>query len=262
MRHYGLVSIITPSWNCSRFVEETIQSVLAQTYAHWELLFQDDCSTDNTKEIVLAYAEKDARIKYACNAQNSGAAITRNNALKRAKGRWIAFLDSDDLWLPTKLEEQLKYMVENKYAFSYTNYSEIDEQSNELGHVVTGPSHINKYGMYAYCWPGCLTVMYNHDVIGNIQIKNIEKNNDYAMWLKVIQHADCYLLNKTLAKYRKRVGSISNHSYLHLIKWHYKLFHETNEFSPIKSTLLTMVNILSGIFKKIYYVKSYLYTYE
>ena len=170
MTDYGLVSIITPSWNCGKFVEETIQSVLAQTYANWELLFQDDCSTDNTKEIVLAYAEKDKRIKYACNAQNSGAAITRNNALKRAKGKWIAFLDSDDLWLPNKLEEQLQFMVDNNYAFSYTNYSEINEQSHELGKIITGPKHITKSGMYAYCWPGCLTVMYNQEIVGNIQI--------------------------------------------------------------------------------------------
>ena len=146
MKDYGLVSIITPSWNCGRFVEETLQSILAQTYAHWELLFQDDCSTDNTKQIVLAYAEKDARIKYACNPQNSGAAITRNNALKRAKGKWIAFLDSDDLWLPNKLEEQLQFMVDNNYAFSYTNYSEINEQSHELGKIITGPKHITKSG--------------------------------------------------------------------------------------------------------------------
>ncbi len=103
MQDYGLVSIITPSWNCGRFVEETIRSIQAQTYQNWEILFQDDCSTDNTKEIVDSLAAADARIKYECNSQNSGAAITRNNALRRAKGRWIAFLDSDDLWEPTKL---------------------------------------------------------------------------------------------------------------------------------------------------------------
>lgn len=256
MQDYGLVSIITPSWNCAKFVEETIQSILAQTYTHWELLFQDDCSTDNTKEIVLAYAEKDARIKYACNHQNNGAAITRNSALKRAKGRWIAFLDSDDLWLPNKLEEQLKFMVDNNYAFSYTNYNEINEQSDELGKSITGPKHITKYGMYAYCWPGCLTVMYNRDTIGNIQINSIEKNNDYAMWLQVIQHADCYLLDKTLAHYRKRIGSISNHSYVQLIKWHYRLFHESEQRNMLLSTILTIGNLIFGTLKKILYIKN------
>lgn len=256
MQDYGLVSIITPSWNCAKFVEETIQSILAQTYTHWELLFQDDCSTDNTKEIVLAYAEKDARIKYACNHQNNGAAITRNSALKRAKGRWIAFLDSDDLWLPNKLEEQLKFMVDNNYAFSYTNYNEINEQSDELGKSITGPKHITKSGMYTYCWPGCLTVMYNRDTIGNIQIKSIEKNNDYAMWLQVIQHADCYLLDKTLAHYRKRIGSISNHSYVQLIKWHYRLFHESEQKNMLLSTILTIGNLIFGTLKKILYIKN------
>jgi glycosyltransferase involved in cell wall biosynthesis len=256
MNTYGLVSIITPSWNCAKFVEETIQSLLAQTYAHWELLFQDDCSTDNTKEIVLAYAEKDARIKYACNPQNSGAAITRNNALKRSKGKWIAFLDSDDLWLPSKLEEQLQFMVDNNYAFSYTNYNEINEQSDELGKSITGPKHITKYGMYAYCWPGCLTVMYNQETVGNIQIKHIEKNNDYALWLKVIQYADCHLLDKTLAKYRKRTGSISNHSYVQLIKWHYRLFHESEQRNMLLSTVLTIGNLIFGTLKKILYIKN------
>ena len=256
MKDYGLVSIITPSWNCGRFVEETLQSILAQTYAHWELLFQDDCSTDNTKQIVLAYAEKDARIKYACNPQNSGAAITRNNALKRAKGKWIAFLDSDDLWLPNKLEEQLQFMVDNNYAFSYTNYSEINEQSHELGKIITGPKHITKSGMYAYCWPGCLTVMYHQEIVGNIQINHIEKNNDYALWLKVIQYADCHLLDKTLAKYRKRTGSISNHSYVQLIKWHYRLFHESEQRNMLLSTVLTIGNLIFGTLKKILYIKN------
>ena len=119
MQDYGLVSIITPTWACADFIAETIKSIQAQTYQNWELLIQDDCSKDNTLEVVKPFMEADKRIKYECNPENSGAAITRNNALRRAKGRWIAFLDSDDLWLPEKLEHQLKFMVENGYAFSY-----------------------------------------------------------------------------------------------------------------------------------------------
>ena len=113
MQDYGLVSIITPTWACADFIAETIRSIQAQSYQNWELLIQDDCSKDNTLEVVKPFMETDERIKYECNPQNSGAAITRNNALRRAKGRWIAFLDSDDLWLPEKLEHQLKFMVEN-----------------------------------------------------------------------------------------------------------------------------------------------------
>ena len=107
---YGLVSIITPTWACAGFIAETIRSIQAQTYTNWELLIQDDCSTDNTREVVERFAQGDNRIKYECNDRNSGAAITRNNALKRAQGRWIAFLDSDDLWLPEKLWSELFHL--------------------------------------------------------------------------------------------------------------------------------------------------------
>lgn len=258
MNDYGLVSIITPSWNCGRFVEETIRSIQAQTYQNWEILFQDDCSTDNTKEIVDRLAAADTRIKYECNSQNSGAAITRNNALRRAKGRWIAFLDSDDLWEPTKLEKQIDFMVANDYHFSYTGYCEINEQSEETGKIISGPKHVTKLGMYSFCWPGCLTVMYDREKIGLIQIADIKKNNDYAMWLKVCHKADCYLLDENLAKYRRgRTGSISTHGYATLIKWHYKLFREAEGLNPLASVIITCINMVCGLYKKKRYVKQY-----
>src|SRR5574344_437375 len=131
MQDFGLVSIITPTWACDKFISETIKSIQAQTYQNWELLIQDDCSTDNTDKVITPFIEQDHRIKYVCNAQNYGAAISRNKALLRAKGRWIAFLDSDDLWLPEKLEQQLIFMVENGYKFSYTAYKEMDNDSRE-----------------------------------------------------------------------------------------------------------------------------------
>ena len=108
-----LVSIITPTYNCGRFIAETIESVQAQTYTNWEMIIIDDCSTDHTDEIVAMYSERDSRIKYHCLKRNSGAAIARNTALRMAVGRWIAFLDSDDLWHPEKLERQVKFMIDN-----------------------------------------------------------------------------------------------------------------------------------------------------
>ena len=149
MDDYGLVSIITPTWACAPFICETIRSIQAQTYQNWELLIQDDCSTDNTLEVIRPYLDKDSRIKYECNPRNSGAAITRNNALRRAKGRWIAFLDSDDLWMPEKLEHQLKFMVENGYAFSYHEYTEMSEDGKDLGIYVSGLPKVGKFAMYA-----------------------------------------------------------------------------------------------------------------
>uniref|UniRef100_UPI003FD8F4FE glycosyltransferase family 2 protein n=1 Tax=Ruminococcus bicirculans (ex Wegman et al. 2014) TaxID=1160721 RepID=UPI003FD8F4FE len=149
-------------------------------------------------------------MNYLKNEQNSGAAVSRNRALREAKGQWIAFLDSDDLWMPEKLEKQICFMKEKGYFFSYTDYEEINAEGNRTGTFVTGPKKITRIGMYNYCWPGCLTVMYDATKVGLIQISDIKKNNDYAMWLKVCKKADCYLLDECLGQYRKgRVGSVS-----------------------------------------------------
>ncbi len=249
-----LVSIIMPSYNTANYIAASIQSVLDQTYQNWELLLVDDCSTDDTDAVVAPFLS-DARIRYLKNEQNSGAAISRNRALREAKGRWIAFLDSDDLWEPQKLEKQLTFMQEHDYHFSYTNYIEIDENSAPNGRSVTGPKKITKSGMYNFCWPGCLTVMYDAEAVGLIQIADIRKNNDYAMWLKVCQKADCYLLNETLARYRKRSGSISRHGYISLIKWHYRLYRKAEKREPPTAFALTIRNLFWGVWKKIRYVK-------
>lgn len=249
-----LVSIIMPSYNTGRFISETINSVLNQTYTNWELIIVDDCSNDDTDAVVAMY--NDERIRYLKNEENSGAAISRNRALREAKGKWIAFLDSDDLWTSDKLKKQIEFMKKNDYKFSYTNYGEIDEESNLLGRTVTGPKRITQTGMYNYCWPGCLTVMYDAEAIGLVQIEDIKKNNDYAMWLKVCKKADCYLLNENLARYRKRSGSISNHRYTKLIKWHYKLYREAEHKDCISSVALTIRNLFFGVIKKVKYVKS------
>lgn len=251
-----LVSIIMPSYNCGQFVKETIRSVQAQTYKNWEIIFMDDCSTDDTMSIISNLREKDNRISVYHNVQNSGAAISRNSALRHAKGRWIAFLDSDDLWEPTKLEKQVRFMEENNYKFSYTCYSEMDGDGNETGVVVSGPSKVTKAGMFAFCWPGCLTVMYDREKIGLIQIEDIKKNNDYAMWLKACKKADCYLLPEILAKYRRgRSGSVSSHSISTMIKWHYKLFRDAEKMGVVSSLWHTGVNLVCGFYKKMKYVK-------
>ena len=249
-----LISVIMPSYNTASYIAETVQSVLAQTYQNWELIIVDDCSTDDTDEVIKPFLA-DGRIRYFKNEKNSGAAVSRNRALREAKGKWIAFLDSDDLWLPEKLEKQIAFMKENGYHFSYTDYMEIDEASRPNGKTVTGPKKITKAGMFNYCWPGCLTVMYDAETVGLIQIADIKKNNDYAMWLKACKKADCYLLDESLAKYRKRTGSISNHGYMKLVKWHYKLFREAENQNPVSSIVLTMRNLFVGVIKKIKYVK-------
>ena len=249
-----LVSIIMPSYNCGQYVEETIRCVQAQTFQKWEIVFVDDCSTDDTENIVRSV--NDSRIHYYKNEKNSGAAVSRNWALREAKGQWIAFLDSDDLWEPTKLERQVRFMEENGYKFSYTYYEEMDADGNDTGVMVLGPKKITKAGMFAFCWPGCLTVMYDASAVGLIQIEDIKKNNDYAMWLKVCQKADCYLLPEVLAKYRRgRSGSVSSHSISTMIKWHYKLFRDAEKMGVITSLWHTGINLVCGFYKKRKYIK-------
>ena len=244
-----LVSVIMPSYNTGAFIKESINSVLNQTYSNLELIIVDDCSTDNTDEIVSKI--KDDRIKYLKNEKNSGAAISRNYAIREAKGKWIAFLDSDDLWHPEKLEKQIAFMKKNDYKFTYTNYERIDENGISLNILTSGPKKITKTGMYNYCWPGCATVMYDANYIGLIQIANLKKNNDYAIWLKIIKKANCYLLSECLSYYRIRKGSISNQKKVKLIKHHYILYRIGENKSFISSSLLTVRNLFFGVIKKI-----------
>ncbi len=251
----NLVSVIMPSYNTAKFIPESINSVLSQTYTNWELIIVDDCSSDNTDEVVKPFLS-DGRIKYLKNEKNSGAAVSRNYALREANGRYIAFLDSDDLWEKEKLEKQIAFMEKNGYAFSYTDYIIIDENSEPVGQSVTGPKKITEHGMYNYCWLGCLTVMYDTQTVGLIQIEDIKKNNDYAMWLKICKKANCYLLKENLGRYRKRSGSISNLRYTKLIKWHYRLFRYADQKNSFVSTVLTARNLCWGLWKKIKYVRN------
>ena len=251
-----LVSIIMPAYNCGRFIKESIDSVLDQTYDTWELLIVDDCSTDNTKAIVSTYDDK--RIRYMRNPQNMGAALTRNKALREAKGRYIAFLDADDMWLPNKLEKQLAFMQDKGYAFTYHNYIEINEESRPFGVLVSGKKHVRPFDMYSCCWPGCLSVVYDSERIGIIQIPDIRKNNDSAIWLQVIKKADCYLLPEVLAKYRRRTGSITPTSVWRKIGWHYILFRQGAGMNPIAAAFWMCINILGNSYKKIRYVKRYI----
>lgn len=246
----GLVSIIMPSWNTGRFIAETIQSVIDQTYTNWELLIVDDCSTDNTDEVVASF--KDERIKYFHNEKNSGAALTRNKAMRKARGEWIAFLDSDDLWMPEKLEHQINFMKKNGYNLSFTEYEKIDEDSKPLNIYVSGPDKVNKRKMYNYDYIGQLTMMYSAKHFGLIQIKDIKKNNDYAIRLQLYKKSgtEAYLLKENLAKYRIRKKSISHDKLSKKLKSHYDLFHYCDEKSVLVAIWFACWNMWFGFWKK------------
>lgn len=252
----GLVSVIMPSWNTAQYIAQSIQSVINQTYTKWELIIVDDCSTDNTDEVVEGF--KDKRIKYLKNEVNSGAALTRNRAMREARGEWIAFLDSDDLWRPTKLEHQISFMKKNGYGLSFTEYEKIDENSRPLNVYVSGPEKVNKHKIYNYDYIGQLTMMYSAKEFGIIQIKDIKKNNDYAIRLQLYKKVGtcAYLLKENLAMYRVREVSISHDRFRRKLKSHYDLFHACDEKPVIVAVWYTCWNMFYGILKKKNYEKS------
>ena len=176
-----LVSIIMPTYNCGSFIKETIESVLNQTYKNWELIIVDDCSKDNTEEVVKKI--KDKRIKYYKLKQNSGAAVARTESMKKAKGYYMAFLDSDDLWYPDKLEKQIMFMEENNYDFTCTAYEQIDEKDNLLNKIIKVKKKANYNRILLDCPVGNSTVMYNVERLGKFEVPNIRKRNDDALWL-------------------------------------------------------------------------------
>lgn len=245
-----LVSIIMPSYNTAQYISDSIKSIQAQTYNNWELIIVDDCSTDNSIDVIKAF--NDPRIILLKNTKNSGAALSRNYALREAKGRWIAFLDSDDTWAPEKLEKQIRFMEEHSYAFTFTDYR-ICLNGTWLPYINTGPNVVTKRKMYDYCYFSTITVMYEREKIGLIQIANLRKNNDYAMWLQAIEKSNAYRLPECLSYYIKHDGSVSSGSKVKLIKWHYKLFREGLGKSPVISCILTANNIVHGVWKKVHY---------
>lgn len=249
----GLVSVIMPSWNTANYIASSIQSVVNQTYKKWELIIVDDCSTDNTDEVVAQF--NDSRIRYLKNDVNIGAALTRNRAMREAQGEWIAFLDSDDLWSATKLENQIQFMKKNNLIFSYHEYEKIDEEGKPLNIYVSGPTIVTKRKMYNYGYPGCLTFMYSAKEMGLIQIKDIKKNNDYAILLQLCKKADCVLLKSNLAQYRIRKKSISHDKLYKKLKSHYDLFYYCDEKKKPIALWYACWNLWYGILKKRKYEK-------
>ena len=224
----GLVSIITPTYNCAEFIGETIDSVQSQTYISWEMIIVDDCSTDNTKEIVEKYSKNDKRIKYYCMISQSGAAKARTRAMQLAQGEYIAFLDSDDLWISDKLEKQLTFMKQHDVAFTCTAYEQIDEEGKLLNRIVKTVPKVNYNRVLLDCPIGNSTVMYSVKKMGKFEVPNIRKRNDDALWLQMLKKEEyIYGMRNVLMRYRIRQNSISSNK-LKLIKYHWILYRDKN----------------------------------
>jgi glycosyltransferase involved in cell wall biosynthesis len=231
-----LVSIITPTYNCGKFIGETIESVQNQTYQNWEMIIIDDQSTDDTKETVRRYTEIDHRIKYYLLEENSGAAVARTKAMELANGKYMAFLDSDDLWYSNKLIKQISFMKKNNYSFTCTAYEQIDEANKLLNKVIKTIPKTNYNRLLLDCPVGNSTVMYDVEKLGKFQVPNIRKRNDDALWLKILKiEKNIYGMNEVLMKYRIRENSISSNK-LQLIKHHWILYRKIEGLSLLRST--------------------------
>lgn len=260
-----LVSIIMLSHNQAQYVEESVRSIIAQTYQNWELLFIDDNSKDNTITLMMDLKEEarirredytyNDRIKVSQTVSDRGESVNRNKALKVARGRWIAFLDVGDVWAPDKLENQIQFMEENGYAFSYTQYGLMNNKSQDRGVLISGKEHVTNKDMLKCCWPGYLTVMYDAKKVGKFRLYNTKENNDYALWLSISEKNDCHLLKKNLATMRIPYGFFSSFLRTDKLKWRYEVYRTEEDLGPITSFFYTIRNGWYGIVKWMKYVR-------
>ena len=248
-----LVSIVTPAYNCADKIGDTINTVLQQSYQQWELLIVDDCSKDNTAAVVEVWTQKDPRIKLFRQEKNGGASLARNRAIMESSGKYIAFLDGDDMWLPEKLEKQIKFMRENEYYFSYSPYYILnDGEKMEVSKlpIRSCPEKLDYHELLKMNRIGCLTVIFDAEKVGKITIPRLDKRNDYALWLKALrQGITAHRLNEPLAVYRSHQG-ISKGNKFGFLKYHYQLFNEVLGYSKFVSYLLTIRNIIYYMYYK------------
>jgi len=209
-----MVSIITPSYNSKQFIQDTIDSVLAQTYQNWEMIIVDDYSSDGSVAYIRSIIKEDKRFRLIALKQNVGAAKARNRAIQEAKGRYIAFLDSDDMWSIDKLEKQIRFMKEYTIALSYTSYYSMEEISGKVIKEITIPKKIDYSELLKQNIIGCLTAMYDTEILGKVYMPNIRKRQDFALWLKILKKVPyAYGIEEPLAYYRMRYNSISNNKF-------------------------------------------------
>ncbi|MCI6552565.1 MAG: glycosyltransferase [Lachnospiraceae bacterium] len=212
----SLVSIIVPVYNAGAYIEETIRMVCRQTWGSWELLLVDDCSRDESRAVIESYCEKDKRIRLIAKENNEGAALARNTGLEHAGGRYIAFLDADDVWLPEKLEKELAFMRRKSAAFVFTAYEFGDENARGTGKVVSVPEQLTYREALSRTVIFTSTVMFDLEKIGKELIRMPDvASEDTATWWKILRNGyTAYGLNQVLAIYRRPARSLSSNKFL------------------------------------------------
>lgn len=246
-----LVSIIIPSHNSAKTIQNSIDSILNQTYPHWEAIIIDDCSTDDSVNFIETAFKNEERIKVIKRSWNAGPAVTRNRGISEAKGRFIAFLDADDSWHPSKLEEQVNFMLTNNLELSYTSYEVIDMRGKVLG-VRTPPTELTYSDVLKSNQIGCLTAMYDVEKLGKLFMPNIAKRQDMGLWLKILKNGIVArgLVDKPLARYRIGCKSVSSNK-IGVLKYQWRIYREVEKLSLIKSINYFRHYAYRGFFRKI-----------
>ena len=246
----NLVSVIMPNYNTEDFIEESVESVLKQSYRNFELIIVDDLSTDNSVRKIKELQKLDERIKLIELKSNGGAANARNTAIEHANGEFIAFIDSDDIWVDEKLRIQVEFMKKENLTFVGSYYKYIDFEGNDLNKVIRGKT-LRNYWQILKDSPGNSTVIYNVRTLGKTYVPIIKKRNDYLMWLNVIKKAKSItILPEILVNYRIRPNSLS-HSKKGLVKYHWKIYRKYEHLGMIKSIYLVIYFITKGVLRKL-----------
>ena len=250
-----LVSIITPTFNAEKYIQDTLQSVLNQSYQNWEMILIDDASTDQTVKIIKDFAEKDARFKLSELSKNSGNGFARNVALEKATGQYIAFLDADDLWFPMKLEKQIQYLKANNLPFTFSFYDCIDEDGKLLNRRIEAPLNLTYNELFFCNYVGNLTAIYDADYFGKITLEATQKRQDWRLWLTILKQIQFTKpVPEPLAFYRIRKNSISS-SKFKLIKHNFGVYREFHGFNFVFSVLLMTRFLFTQLIIKTRYIK-------
>lgn len=248
------VSVIMPVYNASDFLDESIQSVLNQTYRNIELILIDDNSTDNSLEICKKFEYIDRRVIVIYKPINSGAGISRNDGLLKSSGRYIAFLDADDLWKHDKIEKQVNFLKQQKMAMTFSFYELIDINSHSLKTLVTAPKKLTYQKLLKNNYVGNLTGIYDTKLIGKIPISNIRKRQDWLLWLQILKKINyCEPVQENLASYRKIDNSLSSKK-LNLVLYNYLVYRKGLSFSVFKSTISIMFFLVEYFFIRKKYI--------
>lgn len=230
----ALISVVMPVYNSEKYVSNAIESVLKQTYQHWELIIIDDGSLDQSVEIVEQFAKRDDRIKLLVNTENCGIAKTRNRGIEEAEGQYIAFLDSDDAWYPEKLKTQVSIMLEKNLDFSCTSYSIVNEENERIGARLLEEGNREYSDLLKTNFVGCLTAMLTKKLLDEYPMPNV-KHEDYATWLTILKQGyEVYVINQELSIYTKRSTSVSSNK-VNTINWVWIIYRDVLKLSSTRS---------------------------